>query len=67
MGDPESPLPSLSLFSGLQPLKSWDWLPSLKFFSCTQRHTHAHTHIHGALLRVGSAFLPGSIDLGAAD
>lgn len=65
--DPESPLPSLSFFSGLQQLRSWDWLPSLKFFSCTQRHTHAHTHMHGALLLFGSAFLLGSIDLGAAD
>lgn len=66
-GDPESPSPSLSLFSGLEQLRSWDWLPSLKFFFCTQRHTHAHTHMHEALLLFGSAFLPGSIDLGAAD
>lgn len=37
--DPEIPLPSPSLFSVLQQLRSWDWLPSLKFFSCTRTHT----------------------------
>lgn len=47
-GDPESPLPSPSLFSGLQQLRSWDWLPSLKFFSCTQTHTCTHAHARSA-------------------